>query len=153
LAPAEVRKKDAEWRKEQYVLADLAAYPEGGERYAALWVKGKAGEVTRLYLGVSEPEHQPTSDSLNREGFVPLTLQAVVLDGGRTLYCAVWRKGTIPWANGWGFGESIFAGLHGEKVPVDVSLVRGAVRPGTPDPEYRYCGIWHARKGIEPARL
>jgi serine/threonine protein kinase/formylglycine-generating enzyme required for sulfatase activity len=153
LSAADVRKQDAQWRRRQYVLADLAAYPADGERYAALWVEARAGEESRLYLGVSEPEHHNASKPLDREGFVPMTLQAVVLDGSRTHYCSVWRKGNGVWSNAWGNDEPGYAGQHGDKVPVDIGLVRGADRPGAPDPECRYCGVWHVRKGIEPARL
>ncbi len=153
LSAAEVRKQNAQMRQEQYVLSDLAAYPADGERYAAVWVQGQSGEVARMYLGVPEPEHQATSRALDREGFVPMTLQAALFDGSRTRYCSVWRKGTRAWANAWGHDETSYAGLHGDKVPVDICLVRGADRPGAPDPECRYGGVWHVRKGVEPARL
>jgi formylglycine-generating enzyme required for sulfatase activity len=153
LSAADLRTADAEGRQKGFLLVDLAAYEEGTERYTALWVKAPPSKEARLYLGVAEPQHAAASKPLDQAGFSPMTLHALLLSSGSTRYCSVWHKGKIGWDNAWGFDEPGFAGLHGDKVPVDISLVRRTDPAVDPDPDCRYCGVWQARKGIEPAQL
>jgi formylglycine-generating enzyme required for sulfatase activity len=129
-----VQEQEANNHREGYVPVDVAGFGPDGQRYTAVWVKALRGEEGRFYLGVPDANHLATMRPLQDAGFVPLTLQALVLEQGRPYYCSVWRKGKVTWASRWRAPLSWYEGAHLEGLTMDVSLVRRtnqveAVRP------------------------
>jgi formylglycine-generating enzyme required for sulfatase activity len=135
ISARELFRQDAKNRQKGFVAVDVAGYGEDGNRYAALWAKGDRRKETHLMLGMPHDRHKTASEALRKSGFVALTLQAVLVKGGLPQYSSVWQKDTIEWDQGLHWDEDGYDGVFLDKLPLDVSLVRGTGRWEAVQPE------------------
>jgi formylglycine-generating enzyme required for sulfatase activity len=136
VSAGELRRRDADGRKQGHQPVDVAGYlADGQERYAAVWVKGTAGEgEADFYAGVPET-------GLLKEGQQPLMTRGMIartyhvfLDAeGRRRFSGVWGK---P-ATSSGYKDTFVpedpgheTPAPGPELPVDVTLFG---QPAAPD--------------------
>jgi formylglycine-generating enzyme required for sulfatase activity len=125
LTAREVRRQDAERRRQGFQPVDVAGYRSGGqERYAALWVQDGRDDEARLYAGVPGGRHEADGwGPLAAARLGPVTLHVLTGADGKPRYSSVWQKITPPMRWHWGDDEATHAdrGLS-DGFPVDVAL-------------------------------
>jgi formylglycine-generating enzyme required for sulfatase activity len=121
-----------------------------------------------LMLGVPGSRVNKEDKPLTNKQLLPQTFHALARPGGEMLYSAVWRKGQDAWNTAWGRTEADYAKLHGDKLPVDVSLtgpagpvgrmrsevlalLGGSLSSGVP--RAVYAGLWVDTPGFECVRV
>jgi serine/threonine protein kinase/formylglycine-generating enzyme required for sulfatase activity len=99
----EIRKRDADWKKNGYVPIDVAGYlledgPKNAPaaRYAALWVKKVEREDTHLDVGATQEELKDPSTPSGRPEYVPWTYQVLFDRSASQLRSAIWWRNDHP---------------------------------------------------------
>ncbi len=96
LTPAQYQAAFDDLGRQGYRLRSVTGYVSGGERYAALWVKGSGPEWAARH-GLSGADYQKAFDDFAKQGF-RLTWVSGYEVGGTVKYAAVWeKKGGPDW--------------------------------------------------------
>jgi formylglycine-generating enzyme required for sulfatase activity/tetratricopeptide (TPR) repeat protein len=128
LSAEEVRRQDGVWRGKGLRPADVAAYDQGGERYAVLWTQPDVDEEdAQIFVGVADgPELLAAWQPLQAKGYLPRTQ---IESGGppRRRHAGVWVKLRKPWTEPGYYLRLDQAGfervLAEGKLPADVRLM------------------------------
>ena len=123
LRKEELTKNNEDLQKQDFVPEDVAGYEDKGLVFGAIWVTGNPTVVRRrLSLGIPESEHQKEFDSMVKEGFLPVTVQRLLLDK-QTLFTQVFEKGRSEgWEQQAGVNQATFAAKVNLGLCVDASI-------------------------------
>jgi formylglycine-generating enzyme required for sulfatase activity/tetratricopeptide (TPR) repeat protein len=142
LSAEEMRKQDAEQKKQGYLPIDVAGYLGAAataqtEHHAVLWAKPTAeGEETQMYVGVAEAQHRAVWQPLQKDGYAPRMRHLMLGADGKPRHSAVWWKSqnTPTYRAISGTGQQDYEGnLTGSDVQMDVSLSKAAKPTSSPE--------------------
>jgi serine/threonine protein kinase/formylglycine-generating enzyme required for sulfatase activity/tetratricopeptide (TPR) repeat protein len=97
VSAAEIRHRDADFRRQGYRPIDVAGYPSaaagprGQACYAALWAKGEGEDIIETRLDV-----EGVAEDLDPNRYYPRTRTTFLVDGTRH-FCAIWVQPGKPW--------------------------------------------------------
>ena len=156
----EVRRRDAEVRRQGYRPVDVAGWAGPAERYAALWARpGDAKAESRLLVGVPLTRRPAIVEPFRTDGLLPQTCQVFPVAGEAPRYSAVWARtaASFDFTEVYAVAPDDYAeALTADLLLLDVSLTAAA--PGN-SPRLRYTALWHhggkrtavAVHGLDPA--